>query len=182
MIGIPIALATFSAAEWLIHKHLLHGRGKNKKSLWAFHWHEHHGNSRRGEMRDETYERSPFGNHAQGKELVGLTGSALAALAVAPIAPFYAGTMLYCIGEYYYKHRKSHEDPAWARVHLPWHYDHHMGPNQNANWNVVRPWMDNLMGTREPYVGTDRERSDQAKRAQRKRISEEHARAEAQAA
>ncbi len=71
MIGIPIALATFSAAEWLIHKHLLHGRGKNKKSLWAFHWHEHHGNSRRGEMRDETYERSPFGNHAQGKELVG---------------------------------------------------------------------------------------------------------------
>jgi sterol desaturase/sphingolipid hydroxylase (fatty acid hydroxylase superfamily) len=169
MIGIPVALATFNAAEWLIHKHLLHGAGRNKKSIWAFHWHEHHGNARRNEMRDETYERTPFGMHAQGKELVALSAGALAALSVAPVVPFYSGTMLFCIGEYYYKHRKSHEDPEWARENLPWHYDHHMGPNQNSNWGVVRPWMDILMGTREPYVGTEREARDRKRRADRER-------------
>lgn len=170
MIGIPVALAAFNVTEWLVHKHLLHGVGKNKKSVWAFHWHEHHRNSRQNEMRDETYERSPLlGLTAQTKEAIALGSGALATLAVAPIAPFYAGTMLFCIGEYYYKHRKSHEDPEWAREHLPWHYDHHMGPNQNANWNVVRPWMDHLMGTREPYVGTEREKRDREKRAKRQR-------------
>lgn len=167
MIGIPIALATMNAAEWVVHKHLLHKLGRNKKSVWAFHWHEHHGNSRRNEMRDETYERSPFGNHAQGKEALALLGGALATLPLAPMAPWYTATMLFCIGEYYYKHRKSHEDPEWARENLPWHYDHHMGPNQNANWCVVRPWMDQIMGTREPYVGTERDRNDQSRRAAR---------------
>ena len=48
---------------------------------------------------------------------------------------------------------------------FPWHYDHHMGPNQNANWCVTRPWMDIVMGTREPYAGTDRERATLARRA-----------------
>ena len=110
------------------------------------------------------------GFNARGKELVALTASALAALPLAPIAPFYTGTMLFCIGEYYYKHRKSHNDPEWAREHLPWHYDHHMGPNQDANWGVVRPWMDNLMGTREPYVGTEREQRDRKRREVRKRV------------
>jgi sterol desaturase/sphingolipid hydroxylase (fatty acid hydroxylase superfamily) len=172
MFGIPIALATFNAAEWLIHKHVLHGLGRSKKSVWAFHWHEHHGNARREEMRDETYERTPFALHAQGKELIALSAGALAVLSIAPVVPFYSGTMLFCIGEYYYKHRKSHEDPEWAREHLPWHYDHHMGPNQNSNWGVVRPWMDNLMGTREPYVGTEREARDRKRRADRKRAKE----------
>ena len=39
-----------------------------------------------------------------------------------------------------------------------------MGPNQDANWCVTRPWFDILMGTREPYVGTEREAQDEAKR------------------
>jgi sterol desaturase/sphingolipid hydroxylase (fatty acid hydroxylase superfamily) len=47
-----------------------------------------------------------------------------------------------------------------------------MGPNQNSNWGVVRPWMDNLMGTREPYVGTEREARDRKRRADRKRAKE----------
>ena len=167
MIGIPIALVLSNATEWVVHKHLLHGVGRNKKSMWSFHWHEHHGNSRRNNMIDETYSRFPLGNHAQGKELLGLIAVGLATLPLAPIAPFYTGTVLYCIGEYYYKHRRSHEDPKWAREHLPWHYDHHMGPNQDANWGVVRPWMDIIMGTREPYLGTEKELSDRKRRAER---------------
>lgn len=115
-------------------------------------------------MRDETYERFPIGLHAQGKELAALVAAGIAVLPLAPIAPFYTGTMLYCLGEYYVKHCRSHEDPQWARENLPWHYDHHMGPNQDSNWGVVRPWMDHIMGTREPYVGTEREAKDIKKR------------------
>ena len=69
MIGIPIALVFANASEWLLHKHVLHKRGRDKKSVWAFHWYEHHGNSRRNEMADPTYARFPLGWHAQGKEL-----------------------------------------------------------------------------------------------------------------
>ena len=66
---------------------------------------------------------------------------------------------MWASGYHYWRvHKKAHEDPAWAREHLPWHYDHHMGPNQDANWCVTRPWFDILMGTREPYVGTELER------------------------
>ncbi len=164
MIGIPVGLFVANAAEWIFHKHVLHKIGRDKKSIWAFHWHEHHGNSRKNKMRDETYERSPFGLHAQGKELIALAAAGIGVLPLAPIAPFYTGTILYCLGEYYVKHRRSHEDPEWAREHLPWHYDHHMGPNQDSNWGVVRPWMDHIMGTREPYVGTEREKRDQERR------------------
>ena len=57
---------------------------------------------------------------------------------------------------------------AAPREHLPWHYDHHMGPNQEANWCVTRPWFDYVMGTREPYVGTLRESGDRARHATRK--------------
>jgi sterol desaturase/sphingolipid hydroxylase (fatty acid hydroxylase superfamily) len=31
---------------------------------------------------------------------------------------------------------------------IPWHYDHHMNSNQDANWCVTRPWFDYVMGTR----------------------------------
>lgn len=182
MIGIPVALVLANATEWVVHKHVLHRLGRNKNSLWAFHWHEHHGNSRRGNMIDETYERSPFGWHAQGKELAALIGLGFLTLPLAPIAPFYTGTALYCIAEYYFKHRRAHEDPVWAREHLPWHYDHHMGPNQDANWGVVRPWMDNWLGTREPYVGTERETRDVQKRASRSRAQAVQLKSESQQA
>ena len=35
---------------------------------------------------------------------------------------------------------------------LPWHYDHHMGKNQNANWGVTTDWVDRLAGTRIKYL------------------------------
>ena len=50
MLGIPLGLLAANATEWAVHKHILHGRGRHKESLWAFHWHEHHRASRRGAM------------------------------------------------------------------------------------------------------------------------------------
>ena len=47
MIGFPIGALVANAGEWLIHKYVLHGLGRRKKSMWAFHWHEHHRSSRR---------------------------------------------------------------------------------------------------------------------------------------
>ncbi len=167
MIGIPAALLYCNAIEWAAHKYLLHGLGQKKVSFWSFHWHEHHRNARRHGHVDETYRRPLLGWHAQSKELLGLAAVGALHAPLWPVAPFFSATMWYCGFRYYTAHKRSHTDPEWAREHLPWHYDHHMGPNQHANWCVTRPWFDHLMGTREPYVGTEREARDLARRKAR---------------
>ena len=80
-----------------------------------------------------------------------------------PVAPWFVGTLWASGAAYYAVHRQSHLDPAWARKWLPWHYDHHMGANQHANWCVTFPLMDHVMGTRIRYAGTEAERVDQQK-------------------
>jgi hypothetical protein len=168
MIGIPLGLAFANASEWFVHKYVLHGLGRRKGSFWQFHWHDHHRNARTHEHRDPDYERPLFERwNGQSKEALALIGGTLALAPLVPIAPFFVGTVAYSAVNYYRKHKRAHLDPAWARAHLPWHYDHHMGPNQHANWCVTRPWFDELMGTREPYVGTQLERDHVAKRARR---------------
>ncbi len=179
MIGIPVALMTFNAAEWVTHKYLLHGLGKDKKSFFAYHFHEHHKESRKSGGHDENYHRPLLGWHAQGKEAFGLAVMGLLHLPLLPVAPFYTGTVWYSLVKYYRVHKRSHLDPEWAREHLPWHYDHHMGPDQEKNWCVTRPWFDNLMGTREPYVGTEREARDRARNAARAEAATARARAAA---
>ncbi len=167
LLAIPLGLLYANAGEWFIHKYVLHGVGKRKGSFWDFHWREHHSACRRHDMRDPDYARFPLGLHAQGKEAWGLV---LAAVTHAPllwVAPGFAAAVLFSVAWYYRVHRRSHEDPAWARAHLAWHYDHHMGPNQDANWCVSWPWFDHVMGTRVPYVGTERETKDRARRAER---------------
>jgi len=160
MIGIPLGLAVANASEWLIHKYVLHGLGKHKNSFWSFHWHEHHRNARKNGHHDPDYKARLWKAwNGQSKEAAVLIGTAVAMAPVAPFAPFFYGTIVYSAVNYYRKHKRAHLDPAWAREHLPWHYDHHMGPNQNANWCVTRPWADIVKGTREPYLGTARERA-----------------------
>lgn len=168
MIGIPLGLLYANASEWLIHKHVLHGAGRSRKSFWSFHWLEHHRAARLNEFYDEDYERPVVGNHAQGKEAMALVGAALLHAPLFPVAPFFTATTVYSMWNYYRKHKKAHLDPEWARENLPWHYDHHMAPDQDANWCVTKPWFDHLMGTRQPYVGTQREREDRERAAKRK--------------
>jgi sterol desaturase/sphingolipid hydroxylase (fatty acid hydroxylase superfamily) len=160
MLGFSIGLLASNAAEWVMHKYVLHELGRDKRSFWSFHWHEHHRQSRRNGFRDEDYERSPWGWNAQSKELYSLIGISAAVLPLFGVSPgFCAGVWVSACG-YYVVHKKSHLDPQWAREHLPWHYDHHMASNQDANWCVTLPLFDHLMGTREPYVGTERETRD----------------------
>jgi hypothetical protein len=164
MIGIPVALAWSNAGEWWIHKHVLHGQGKRRESFWAFHWHEHHRNARRMGHVDPCYHRSVLRWESQGMEALSLLLLAAAHAPLLPVAPFFTLTVWWRTAHYYRVHKRSHLDPAWAREHLPWHHDHHMGPDQDANWCVTHPWFDELMGTRQPYAGTEREARDMEKR------------------
>lgn len=167
MLGIPLGLAVANATEWVFHKYVLHGLGTNPKSFWSYHWHEHHKASRKHDHVDEAYRKGVFHWNGQGKEALALAAGAVAMAPLFPVAPFFVGTLWYSTLNYYRVHKRAHLDSTWARDHLPWHYDHHMGPNQHANWCVTKPWWDELVGTRKPYVGTAKDVADRAKRARR---------------
>jgi len=152
MIGIPLGIAYANGVEALFHRYVLHGIGKNPKSFWAFHWREHHRAARRNDFYDAAYETYDFTTlNAQTKELLAIAGGVVVHLPIAPIAPFFVATLAVCGVRYHLLHRKGHLDPEWAKEHMRWHYDHHMGPNQDANWGIVRPWYDDIAGTREHY-------------------------------
>jgi len=165
--GIVAGVVVANAIEWTVHRYLLHGLGRNRDSFWAFHWHEHHGAARRNDHIDEAYQTWAFGWNAQGKEALSLLATGIGILPIAWISPSFVAT-LFVHGLIYHRlHRWSHLDPEFARKWLPWHYDHHMGPNQNMNWCVTWPLFDWIMGTREVYYGTDKEREDRARRQAR---------------
>ena len=169
MLGIPVALVYSNAVEWAMHKYVLHGPGKKRGSFWSFHFHEHHRAARLNNHIDAAYDALPFGRDAQSKEVLGLAALTAAHLPLFPVAPFFTATLVYGAVDYYRKHKRAHLDTDWARENLSWHYDHHMGPNQDANWCVTWPWFDHVMGTRVPYRGTPREARDVARRAARLR-------------
>jgi sterol desaturase/sphingolipid hydroxylase (fatty acid hydroxylase superfamily) len=160
MLGFVAGIVFANAGEWAIHKYILHDRGRDKRSFWSFHFHEHHQACRRNGMVDADYLEPLTGWNAQGKEATLIIAASLAWVPLLPFAPGFASAMLFSHGWYYFIHKKSHLRPEWARRWLPWHYDHHMGPNQDANWCVSWPWFDWVMGTRELYAGTERETAD----------------------
>ena len=167
MLGFVTGLLYSNAGEWFIHRYLLHDRGRKKDSLWSFHGHEHHRESRKNGFVDEHYKRPLWRWNSQSKEALGILGLGVLHAPLFPLAPTFTAAVWFSAFHYYRVHKKSHLDPEWARRHLPWHYDHHMGPNQNANWCVSWPWFDYIMGTREPYTGTERERRDRSRRVRK---------------
>jgi Fatty acid hydroxylase superfamily len=158
MLGFALGLVASNAGEWLIHKYVLHGLGRNKQGYWAFHWHEHHRTARRAGGADPTYREPFWRNRAKRREVLGLVSNAAFVTPLLPFAPGFVGAVWLSSGAYYYVHRRAHLEPEWARRWVPWHYDHHMGPRQHANWCVTFPLWDWVMGTREHWVGTEAER------------------------
>jgi hypothetical protein len=173
MIGFPVGLVYANAMEWVIHKHILHGLGRDKKSFWSFHWHDHHQAARKNQMHDDQYEKpifsKTFGRDPHSKEVLSLVAGALIHAPLLPVAPFFTIAVWASAANYYRVHRKAHLDPKWAEEHLPWHVDHHMGMNQHANWCVTFPLWDVVMGTREKYVGTPKHAEDKAREEARLR-------------
>jgi hypothetical protein len=99
-------------------------------------------------MYDKTYEEPFWRWKARGKEIAGIAGLALLHLPLIKVAPYFTAAVLVSSGNYLYRHRKAHLDVEWGKKHMPHHWDHHMGPDQDANWCVSYPWFDWILGTR----------------------------------
>lgn len=135
-----LAVLLTNVSEWLIHKYILHGLGKSKDSFFHYHW-QHHQRCRKNDYADQKY--------AAVTPMVVKEVALLGSLVVLLLA---VGTKLticlaLTIALYYYVHRKGHLDPQWAKRWTPWHYDHHMGRDQDKNWCVTFPWFDWVMRT-----------------------------------
>lgn len=166
MFGIPVALAVFGAGEWAIHKYVLHGLGRDRASRFSFHYHDHHQAVRRNGGYDPAYEGPVWSSTTQAREAIGLFAIGAWHAPLFPFAPFYTSTIWYCLLRYRRVHRRAHLDPTWARDHLPWHYDHHMG-DQEKNLGVAWSWFDVIAKTREIFVGTAKEAATHTKHAAR---------------
>jgi len=136
--------------EWVLHKYVLHGLGKNKKSPWASHWHVHHRRSRQNDNYDEDYTKG-YRDKTVRSEILGLGFLSLIHIPTIMISPLFYFALVVCGIRYYKIHKRSHLDPEWAKKNVPWHYDHHMGKNQDANWGVTTDWIDRLVGSRIKY-------------------------------
>jgi hypothetical protein len=164
VIGIPLGIAYSHLVEWGLHRYLLHGPGKIRGNAFSFHFFEHHRAARTHLGEDPIYEGSIWRWNAAGKELAALAGLMLLHLPLVLVVPFFVATNLVCAHRYYRLHKRAHLDPTWCRENLPWHYDHHMGPNQDMNYGVTTDWVDRLMGTREIYLGSQKEVRDTVRR------------------
>jgi hypothetical protein len=139
--------ASANIVEWVIHKYVLHGLGKDKSSIWRFHWSGHHRAARKHDMYDESYLTGPF-HESRRSETLGMLVIMLTQAPFFWVAPGYTiATWVYSL-VYLWAHRKAHLDTVWGKKWMPWHVDHHLGQNQDQNWGVVAPWFDWAMGTR----------------------------------
>ena len=152
--GFVAGLVILNGYEWFAHKYLLHGvhrKGKPRyspvpKSMES-HW-AHHREVRKQDFSDECYVEG-IDHWRTRHELMSLAVAAgVASVVFYPFSKGMALAAIYSAGNYYYVHRRAHLEPDWARKRIPWHYDHHMNSNQDANWCVTRPWFDYVMGTR----------------------------------
>lgn len=152
--GFLAGLVVANGFEWFAHKYVLHGTHRAGQTRYSpvpdsmrSHW-EHHREVRKTRFSDYAYVeglknwriRNEIGSLAVAASVFGL--------AFYPLSKGMFLATLYSAGNYFYMHRRAHLQPEWARKKIPWHYDHHMNSNQDANWCVTKPWFDYLMGTR----------------------------------
>lgn len=157
MLGFALGVFVSNGFEWAFHKYALHGLARKKTSYWAFHWHEHHKNVRKSGGYDPMYNEPILKTPSKAKEVLGVITGPLLAAPLLPVLPgFFVGACANSVA-YYFIHKKAHLDPAWGRKWVPWHVDHHLGPDQHKNWCVTWPLFDWIMGTRVPFVGTEAE-------------------------
>lgn len=135
--------------EWLTHRYILHGLGRNPKSFWAYHCHEHHPRCLEHDMVDSGYENFDILSwNTQTKELAVLAIIIIVHTPLLWLSPVFVIALYLSLALYYYRHRKAHLDPEWAQQHLRWHYEHHLSRGPPANWCVTWPWCDCVLGTR----------------------------------
>ena len=153
ILQLTFAFAYANLVEWVWHRYIQHGLGKNKKSIFSSHWCEHHKNVRKSSGFDLDYlEKS-----GTTEEVAQLTIGALLHIPLFFYFPIVAGAIWIHTLAYFLIHRKSHLDVEWAKRWVPWHYDHHMGKNQDANWCVTFPLWDHILRTRVHFLKNQKE-------------------------
>jgi hypothetical protein len=149
---LPLIIIYENFFEWAMHKYVLHGLGKSRSSFWSFHWIDHHSNTRRNNFYDTGYMPIKLTWNPQTKEMFSLALAALIHFPLYFISPL-GYLVLALLGvAYFLIHRQSHVNPEWAKKYLSWHWDHHMGANQNLNWCVIWPLADWVLKTRVRYL------------------------------
>lgn len=152
--GFVIGLVVANGFEWIAHKYILHGTHRAGQSRFSpvprsmeSHW-AHHREVRKQTFHDVGYVEG-ISNWRTKNEIISVTiVASVASLAFYPLSKGMAVAAVYSAVNYYYVHRRAHLEPDWAKQHIPWHYDHHMNSNQDANWCVTKPWFDYILGTR----------------------------------
>lgn len=148
ILQIVLGLLYGNLIEWVAHKYFLHHLGKNKHSIFSFHWHEHHKKARQSNFYDDDYDKKIWCWNSRGKEIVGLFIIWILHFWVFIFAPYFAIMITYCVLNYYFTHKWAHQNPNWAKHVLRWHWEHHQMKQQNVNFCVTKPWFDYLLGTR----------------------------------
>ncbi len=150
ILQVLLAMVYGNLLEWVIHRFVLHGFGR-KKIAFREHWYRHHRHARLNDYYDKDYAGLSLQWDARWSEVAGLAFLALLHLPLVFFAPvFYCGLVAWT-ALYYAVHSVSHVWPRIGKKYFPWHYDHHMGKNQNANWCVTFPLWDWILGTRVVY-------------------------------
>jgi len=152
--GFLVGLVVANGFEWVAHKYILHGTHRSGKPRYSpvpdsmkSHW-EHHREVRKTAFHDQGYVEG-LANWRTKNEVVSLVVVAgVFGTLFYPVSKGMALSTVYSACNYYYIHRRAHLEPEWAMKKIPWHYDHHMNSNQDANWCVTKPWFDYILGTR----------------------------------
>lgn len=152
--GFLTGLVVANAFEWIAHKYILHGTHRQGQVRFSpvprsmqSHW-AHHREVRKTQFHDHGYVEG-LRNWRTRNEVGSLVVvAAVFSTAFYPVSKGMSLAAIYSACNYYYVHRRAHLEPDWAIKKIPWHYDHHMNTNQDANWCVTKPWFDYVMGTR----------------------------------
>jgi len=148
MIFLWAILAFFigSFIEWFAHKYILHNF--KIKSLSHYHFGRHHQQCRKNEGHDSDYLSFPPKKWETGiHEIVALVCATILSAPIILISGWLWTFLCIYMCLYYYLHRKMHIQPSWGKKWFPWHWKHHMGKDQNANWGVTNPIFDYIFNT-----------------------------------
>ena len=150
MIFFAIGILVGWLVEWVAHRYLLHNF--KHRTFSRSHFSIHHRNCRQQGFYDPDYEQFPPKTMDGG--LMEITLLIISVVITSPL--IFVSVLLWLslalhACAYYYLHRKSHLDVKWGKKWMPWHYDHHMGKDQNKNWGVTSPLFDYIFGTRQKY-------------------------------
>ncbi len=137
-----------SLIEWSAHRYLLHNF--SLKRLSHAHFRIHHRNCRKNHGFDDDYVALLPRDYDHGwSEIIFLAVGVLLAIPLAFLSVWLWIALLMHAVLYYVLHRKFHLEPEWGKKYMPWHWEHHMGKNQNANWGVTNPIFDWIFKTRD---------------------------------